>query len=90
MLMCCDCASQAGGGGKRMESYCKTMGRGECLPGTVPKGCRSNPSALCCGFEVGPRGPTVMNHLKDFIMLRSLDWELTRDRHCPFFFFFLI
>lgn len=29
-----------------------------------------------------------MNHLKDFIMLRSLDWELTRDRHCPFFYLF--
>lgn len=70
-----------------MESYCKTMRGGECLPGTVPKGWCSNPSAHCCGFEVGPRGPTVMNHLKDFIMLRSLDWGPTRDRCCPFFFF---
>lgn len=30
-----------------------------------------------------------MNHLKDLIMLGSLDWESTRDRWCPFFFFLL-
>lgn len=78
--------ARAGGEEEGWKAIVKPWG--ECLPGTVPKDWCSNPSVLCCGFEVGPRGPTVMNHLKDFVMLRSLDWELTRDRHCPFFFFF--
>lgn len=38
-------------GGRRMESYCKTMGRGECLPGTIPKGwCSACRQKSVCPF----------------------------------------
>ena len=66
-------------GGRRMESYCKTIApQGEesvCL-GLFPRAgaqCAGRSQSVLCGFGVGPRGPTVMNHLKDLIMLRSLD-----------------
>lgn len=76
-----------------MESYCKTIApQGEesvCL-GLFPRAgaqhAGRSQSVLRWGFGVGPRGPTVMNHLKDLIMLRSLDWGPTRDRRYPFFF----